>query len=117
MAELHIDVHNESAVATVLLRGELDAYSAPRLRQVLDPLIKATDPAILVDLTALEYLDSAGLGVLVAALKQVTDRDGQFGVISPSPIVARVLQVTGLFKLFTIFSDPAEAQASFGLAA
>ncbi|MEO7718130.1 MAG: anti-sigma factor antagonist [Capsulimonas sp.] len=117
MADLQIDVRDENGVATILLRGELDAYDAPRLRAIMDPLIKVAQPAILVDLTALEYLDSAGLGVLVAALKQVTDRDGQFGVISPSPIVARVLQVTGLCKLFTVFDDTAQAQARFGLAA
>ena len=117
MAELQIDVRCENGVATIVLRGELDAYSAPRLRQILDPQINAAEPAVLIDMAALEYIDSAGLGVLVAALKQITDRDGRFGMISPSPLVARVLQVTGLFKIFSIFSDSAEAHARFGLAA
>ena len=103
MAELQIDVRSENGVATIVLRGELDAYSAPRLRQILDPQINAAEPAVLIDMAALEYIDSAGLGVLVAALKQITDRDGRFGMIfalaarGPSPSSDRPVQ--NLFDL------------------
>jgi anti-sigma B factor antagonist len=117
MAELEINTHYIGRVPTVRLRGDFDSYSATRVRRLLETYTQAEKPTLLVDLTAVEYIDSAGLGVLVAALKQATDRSGSLALVNPSVGVARVLRVTGLDTLFTIFSDETEAQRQLHLTA
>lgn len=98
-------------VPTVYLAGELDSYSAPRLRALLESLVAPPRPAFLVDLSGLEYIDSVGLGVLVAGLKQASDRAGVMALVGPTPTVERVLRVTGLDKVFLVFADETQAQA------
>lgn len=117
MAELQIDSQIVDGVPTIYLLGELDSYSAPRVRNILDALTESQQPAVLIDITALEYIDSAGLGVFVAALKDVNDRNGTLAFVGPTPAVARVFRITGLENLFTICVDAAEAHAKLSRAA
>jgi anti-sigma B factor antagonist len=115
MAELQIDSQVVGGVPTIYLQGELDSYSAPRVRNILETLTESRQPAILVDMTGLEYIDSAGLGVLVAALKDINDHDGALALIGLTPAVARVFRVTGLDNLFTVCGDAVEAHTKLGL--
>ncbi len=105
MAELEIRTQVEEGVSEVWLRGELDAYSAPRVRELLQTLILGEQPSVVVDLAGLDYIDSSGLGVLVSALRQARDNGGQITLAHPSPVVARVLQITGLHRVFPVVSD------------
>jgi anti-sigma B factor antagonist len=111
MAELQVNSRVVAGIPTIDLCGELDSYSAPRVRLLLESLVEIDGPKVLVNLTEVEYIDSAGLGVLVAALKQATDHLGTLVLVAPPPTVARVLQVTGLLKIFPVFSDEALAHA------
>jgi anti-sigma B factor antagonist len=106
MAELEIQTRMVEGVPEVGLLGELDSYSAPRVRQLLETLIDAEQSMVRMRLTELEYIDSTGLGVLVGALKQSNDHAGTLILIEPSPQVAHILQVTGLDKVFTVLLDP-----------
>jgi len=111
MAELQIDSQVVDGIPTIYLQGELDSYSAPRVRNILDTLTESQQPTVLIDVTGLEYIDSAGLGVLVAALKVVNDHDGALAIVGLTPAVARVFRVTGLDNLFTVCADTAEGHA------
>lgn len=106
MAELHISSQTCDGVPTVTLQGEFDSYSAPRVRILLETLTAGANPCIRIQLAGLEYIDSTGLGVLVAALKQVTNRSGRLELIEPTPPVLRILQITGLDKIFSISAEP-----------
>ena len=112
MAELQIASHVVEGVALVSLQGDLDSYSAPRLRHLLDGLAESDRPAVLLDLAYLEYIDSVGLGVLVASLKRLSDCSGALALVSVPPPVANVLRVTGLERMFPVFTDGEAAQAS-----
>lgn len=114
MAELQIDSRVVDGVPTLYLQGELDSYSAPRVRNILETLTESEHPVVLIDVTELEYIDSAGLGVLVAALKEVNDRSGSLAIVGPTPAVARVFRITGLENLFTICVDAADAHVKLG---
>ncbi|MGO8670533.1 MAG: STAS domain-containing protein [Capsulimonadaceae bacterium] len=103
MAEFEIDCQVVSEVPTVYLSGELDSYSSPRIRLVLEKVIDGARPSVVVHLGALEYIDSAGLAVLVAAQNAAKDRGGRLLLVGPSPGVARVFRVTGLDSIFVIF--------------
>lgn len=99
----------EVAVARVLnrvvlkLHGELDAYSAPALRQALWDLIEEEgDLNVVIDLSAVTFIDSSGLGVLVGAQRNARRRGGELVLSGPTSATFKVLEMTGLHKLFTI---------------
>jgi anti-anti-sigma factor len=105
-----------AGVPTIYLEGELDSYSAPRVRNVLDTWTECRQPELIIEVSGLEYIDSAGLGVLVGALKQVNDNDGTMAIAGLTAPVARVFHVTGLEKLFTVCATEADAQEKLRLA-
>jgi anti-sigma B factor antagonist len=88
--------------ATVVhVNGDLDCYSAPQLRTVLVEL--ADGPRrVIVDVAGSTFIDSTGLGVLVGGLKRLREHGGHMVLRSPTPMTARLFEVTGVGKLFEI---------------
>lgn len=76
--------------------GELDAHSAPVLDAELRPLSQRAGVALIVDLSGVGFIDSTGLGVLVAALKHVREVGGSLDVVATAPRVLKVFALTGL---------------------
>lgn len=111
MAELYLDTRYDDGIAFLTLKGDFDADNAPRVQEALAALTDRDQPAVFVQMADLKYIDSAGLGVLVGALKQAAGRGGKIALIQPSPFVSRVLRVTALDKVFSVFADEAQARA------
>ena len=93
----------------VPLTGEIDLASAPELRAELGRLNETETPAIVLDLTDLEFIDSTGLGVLVGALRRARSQGGDIRLAGARPGIRRVLSVTGLDRVFELFATVAEA--------
>ena len=86
---------------TVLeVAGDLDMATAPGLRQLVLQLLSNGDRLFAVDLTAADFVDSTGLGALVAALKRVRTHDGELVVICPEPRLRRIFELTELVSVF-----------------
>lgn len=111
MAELHVQTQVVAGVPTIYLRGDFDSYSAPRVRTLLDELTAGDSPEIRVHLAGVGYVDSTGLGVLVAGLKQATDQGGSLCLVAPPPSVERTLRITGLDRLFPVVTEGDAAPA------
>lgn len=99
----------DRTVVTVL--GELDAHVAPDLQTRLDPLLTVPAAAIVVDLSAVPFIDSTGLGVLVTTLKRVREVDGSLDVVVTAPRVLKVFALTGLDVVIPLHATLAEALA------
>ncbi|MGX1885458.1 STAS domain-containing protein [Streptomyces sp. NPDC055287] len=82
---------------------EMDVYTAPRIRQALWDLVNQGRHCLVVDLTAIEYLDSTGLGVLVGALKRIRAHDGSMALVVSSENVLSIFRTTGLATVFSRF--------------
>jgi anti-sigma B factor antagonist len=82
--------------------GEVDLYSSPRLREVILKSIPAVQRAVGVDLSQVAYMDSSGVATLVEGLKASGKSDKAFVLLSPSPSVMKVLQLSRLDAVFTI---------------
>ena len=100
---LDIETIIEGDVAVVRLRGELDVGSAPSLRAAFQQLtgdVRRVD----IDATELAFVDSTGLGVLVALHNRIAGaRDGQgVRILSPHERVLRVLSITSLDSLLQV---------------
>ena len=90
--------------AIVSIGGELDLDAAPRLRECLAHLANGPQPPkrIVVDLAALDFIDSTGIGVLIAALRRLRHQDGDMVLRAPRRRIQAVLELTGLTKQFEI---------------
>jgi anti-sigma B factor antagonist len=87
-------------LAAVAVRGELDIRSAPDLRTWLAKVLDDGAVQLVLDLSEVGFMDSSGLGVLVGAHKRLARLGGRLSVVGVSPIVARLLTVTGLSRVF-----------------
>lgn len=89
-------------VVSIELAGRLDAFEVPRLRKVCDDLIAGGSSHLVFDLTYVDMIDSAGLAVLVSALKRTRILNGDVRLIWPdNPAAARILKLTKFDQVFT----------------
>jgi anti-sigma B factor antagonist len=86
---------------------------AAAFRERLVQLLLGT-PNVLVNLSGVDYVDSRGLGILVAILVSSVKRGGELKLVAPSKRVAEALQRTHLDKVFMIYRDEGEGLAAFG---
>jgi anti-sigma B factor antagonist len=111
--ELGLEVDDTRAPYTVLaVKGEVDVYTAPRLRERLVELVSDGKYQIIVDLEGVEFLDSTGLGVLVGGLKRLRSNDGELGLVCTQSRILKVFEITGLTKVFPIFDSVDAATAN-----
>lgn len=89
-------------VAILAVQGEVDVYTAPRLKEEINQRLEAGVSKLVVDLSEVAYMDSSGLGVLIGALRRARDAGGDLLVASPNPRIARILDVTGLSRIFNV---------------
>lgn len=88
------------------LAGEFDTTNAAHLRAVLVRAVdQAGEPGLEVDLSAVRFVDSMGLGALVAAFHRARGRGVPFRVGQASPVAARLLNMTGLARLWCSRDD------------
>jgi anti-sigma B factor antagonist len=83
----------------VTVTGEVDCTSAPDLRTLLDRFLDGTPREVVVDLTGVTFLDSAGLSTLAAAHRRALAAGGRLRVLAATRAVIRPLQITGLWDL------------------
>lgn len=87
--------------------GELDALTAPRMRQVLARM--ASSPKAVIDLSGVVFIDSTGLNALVGGIRRIRECGGQVAVSSSSPQVRRLLTLTGFEKIVLLADSVGEA--------
>jgi anti-sigma B factor antagonist len=103
--ELRVSSRTEGDHIVLALAGEIDLYTAPRLQSELTSTLSAKPALIVVDMSAVEFCDSTGMNVLLAAHRAATERGGALTLAAPRPSVRKILEVTGLQSVFTIHDD------------
>lgn len=88
--------------------GEVDVYTAPRLKDKLLQVERDGVHHIVVDLTQVGFIDSVGLGVLIGALRRARAGGGTLVLGGPNPRIRRILDITGLSSAFTVAQDVAQ---------
>jgi anti-sigma B factor antagonist len=89
----------------VLVAGDLDMASAPRLRQEVVGVVARGGRRVVLDLTGTDRCDSTGLGVLVGSLKRVRAHGGELRLAGCQPPVRKVLELCDLHRIFTLYAD------------
>ncbi|MBI4588191.1 MAG: STAS domain-containing protein [Candidatus Rokubacteria bacterium] len=108
---MEIAVRRETRLVVVDMAGEIDVNAAARIRDALGDLTKAASPQVLVNLSRATYIDSSGLGVLMAARKDALKGGGRFVLCGMTTDVRMVFELTRLMKFFEIYDDEATARA------
>jgi anti-sigma B factor antagonist len=104
---------NEVDGATIIaVGGEIDVYTAPKLRDKITELVANGIYDIIVDMEAVEFLDSTGLGVLVGGLKKVRAHDGSLQLICTQDRLLKIFRITGLAKVFVLHDSADGALAA-----
>jgi anti-sigma B factor antagonist len=88
------------------LAGEIDLYTAPRLQAELTKALSGAGPTwVVVDMSGVEFCDSTGMNVLLAAHRLAAERGGGLALAAPRPPVRKILDLTGLQSVFTVYDD------------
>lgn len=93
----------------IALSGEVDLYSCPEFKDELLRVISEGARHVVVDLTATTFIDSTALGVLLRGVERLRERDGRLSVSCDDPNICKVFEVTGLDRIFSVYSTREEA--------
>ncbi len=110
---MDIAVSELRRVTMIEIRGRVDSTNATKLGDSLSEQIDAGRNQIVLDLSNVEYMSSAGLREIVAALKKVKKNNGDLRLANLSPRVKEVLDLAGLDTIFQIYPTQVEAVGSF----
>jgi anti-sigma B factor antagonist len=100
--ELKVTTRPAGADVVVAVHGEIDLYTAPGLHAELDRALAGGPRRLIVDLSGVDFCDSTGANVLLAAHRTAADEGGELVLAAPRPVVRKILHVTGLDKVFTV---------------
>jgi len=110
--DLKLGHYSKGGVEVVDVEGEIDIYTAPRLRELLIDLAGQGNCQLIVNLDKVGFLDSTGLGVLVGGLKRVRPHDGSLDLVCTQERILKIFKITGLTKVFGIYQTVDQAIAA-----
>ena len=109
-----LDIQIDSADDYTICRpvGELDAFTVSQFRQALAQL--ASNPRLLIDMSGVPFVDSAGLGALIGGIRRARELGGDVAVSCSRPTLTRLLRTTGFDRIVTVTETIEEAAAFLG---
>ena len=99
---LTVNVVEESGKSVLNLSGEIDAYTAPQLKESLLPLTQRKGNTVEVNLENVNYMDSTGLGIFVSALKSTKENGSKLVLVNLQDRILRIFEITGLDDIIEI---------------
>lgn len=110
---MEITHQQKDHVTIVSVIGSLDALTAPTLSEFFESRLAEGHSKLVVDLASLDYTSSAGLRVLLSAVKEARSRGGDVRLAAAQPNVKKVFDLSGFVNIIKFFPDVAAAVASF----
>jgi anti-sigma B factor antagonist len=104
-----LEIHIEDMGAYTLCRpvGELDAYTVSQFREALGEM--TNNRHLLIDLSEVPFMDSAGLGALIGGIRRTREADGEVAVACSRPTLTRLLHTTGFDRIVPVTETVEEA--------
>lgn len=103
----------DGGVTVVAPAGRLDVAGAPALKEAMSELTDDGSPKVVIDMEGVTFVDSTGLGSVIAALKQIRNKQGELRLAAPNQQVRVVLELTTLDRVFPYYATVEEALAGF----
>lgn len=108
---MEIQVRNHTDAAVIEVRGEVDLYTSPQVREAILGAMSARTPTVVVDLSGVGYMDSSGVATLVEGLQSSRAYGGAFRLAGLGDTVRQVFKFAKLEKVFEIYFNTQEALA------
>jgi anti-anti-sigma factor len=112
VADLLIDVLRDAPIAHVALSGEFDLAAVPNFDARMRDIESGSLEAIVVDLTAVSFMDSSGLRALISASERAEKARRRFAIVPGPPQVRRVFEITQLVDRLELVENAAAVAAS-----
>lgn len=109
---MEYQIRTEGSVSILELYGDLDVNSAPTLQEALQQLMDDGKRLVVLDLEAVPFMDSSGLGVLVAAHRRLTAAGGRIALANAVPALRKVFKLTRTNRLFQLHDAVSDAVAN-----
>jgi anti-anti-sigma factor len=111
---LEVQTRQVDTGATVVApTGRLDVAGAPALKDAISEALKNGQAKVVIDMEGVSFVDSTGLGSVIAALKQIRSSQGDLRLAAPNQQVRVVLELTTLDRVFPYYSTVEEALTGF----
>ncbi len=110
---MNIQDMQKNGISVVQLSGSIDALTAPAITEHLGSLISSGQVRLVVDLSGVDFTSSAGLRLLLNAVKDARARGGDLRLAAVQPDVMKVLKISGFTNILKLFENVDEAVASF----
>jgi anti-anti-sigma factor len=101
----------DAGVSVVAPTGRLDVAGAPALKDAISEVVKNGPPRVVIDMEGVSFVDSTGLGSVIAALKQIRNTQGELRLAAPNQQVRVVLELTTLDRVFPYYATVEDALA------
>ena len=105
---LEINVTEGEKQTLVSLSGEVDVYTASKLKETLNPLAEQDGQSLIVDLSNIDYIDSTGLGIFIGTLKITEKSNSELKLTGLNERVKRLFEITGLNEVIDINTEKRE---------
>lgn len=112
--DLSLKTRAEGPFQVIEVGGEVDVYTAPKLRESIVSAVDAGHTRLIIDVEKVDFLDSTGLGVLVGSLKRVRAEGGSLDIVCTQERILKIFDITGLDKVFGLHTSIGAAVSSRG---
>ena len=100
MSDFEVEIEEHETHTVLRPRGDIDAYSVGQFREALSGLAEV--PRLLIDLSEVPFMDSAGLGALIGGIRRNRDHEGEIVVVCNNPSLTRLLHTTGFDRIVPV---------------
>ncbi|MBY9081558.1 anti-sigma F factor antagonist [Paenibacillus sp. HN-1] len=102
----HVEMEHHRGVLVVRLTGELDHHAADYVRMDLDEaILRRQVEHLVLNLKDLQFMDSSGLGVILGRYKLIRGKGGKMVLCDANPAVRRLLDMSGLLKIMSLYDS------------
>ncbi len=112
---MDISVQKSDQISIVSIAGSIDALTADQVAGYIDEQISSGEKHLLLDLSEVEFMSSAGLRVILGALKQTRQQGGDLYLAGAQGGVDRVLKMSGFPKILKTYDSVENAIAQFNV--
>jgi anti-sigma B factor antagonist len=107
--QLHINVARREGFTILSPQGEIDFATGPQLKKAITEQLMAGEVHLIVDLLAVDFIESTGLGALIGGRRRAHTLKGSLSLVCTEAQVLKIFRITGLDKVFTIHESVEEA--------
>jgi anti-sigma B factor antagonist len=105
-----LDIRKSGNICYLKLKGPLKyGPGVKQLDEAVEAALTSGHTQLLLDLSAMPYIDSSGIGAIVDALRQAQKAGGDAKLVSPSPFAAKTFKMVGILSLFKVYDSEAQA--------